>query len=235
VINYFTLNGKKSRDFGLYTTGSGAFNAPERDVEVIQVPGRNGNLIIDHGRFKNATQSYKAFIHQNFSANAENVRSWLLSDPGYRRLEDTYNPQTFRLARFAGPINMDVRALCAGAEMELFFDCKPQRFLKTGEQPLKLTASGVVRNPTQFAALPLLNVIGSGSGILTIGSETIEISEITDTLTIDCELQDAYSGGASKNDTVALSDFPQLHPGSNNVYFSGGITAVEIIPRWWTL
>lgn len=235
MINYFTLNGKKSRDFGLYITGSGAFNAPERDVEVIQVPGRNGNLIIDQGRFKNVTQSYKAFIHQNFTANSENVRAWLLSDAGYRRLEDTYNPQTFRLARFAGPLNMDVRALCSGAEMELFFDCKPQRFLKTGEQLLTLTASGVVRNPTQFAASPLLNVVGSGSGVLTIGSETIEISKIDDTLTIDCELQDAYSRGVSKNDTVALSDFPQLHPGPNNVYFSGGITAVEIIPRWWTL
>ena len=72
-MNYFTLDNKKSLDYGLYITGSGAFNAPERDVETVEVPGRNGNLIIDRGRFKNVVQSYKAFIHKDFAQNAEYI------------------------------------------------------------------------------------------------------------------------------------------------------------------
>ena len=30
-------------------------------------------------------------------------------------------------------------------------------------------------------------------------------------------------------------EFPKLVPGSNTISFSGGITSVEIIPRWWTI
>ena len=38
-----------------------------------------------------------------------------------------------------------------------------------------------------------------------------------------------------KNDMVTGEGFPELLPGNNNISFDGGITSVEIIPRWWTL
>lgn len=49
---YLIFGGECSKDFGLYISGSGAFNAPERDIETVEVPGRNGSLIIDNGRYK---------------------------------------------------------------------------------------------------------------------------------------------------------------------------------------
>ena len=49
----FTFAGRSSKDFGIYLSGSGVFNAPERDVETISIPGRSGDLILDNGRFKN--------------------------------------------------------------------------------------------------------------------------------------------------------------------------------------
>ena len=55
MTGYFVFGGKFSKDYGLYVSGSGTFNAPERDVELVEVPGKNGSLVLDNGRFKNIT------------------------------------------------------------------------------------------------------------------------------------------------------------------------------------
>lgn len=233
--NYLIYNGESSKDFGLYISGSGAFNAPERDVELLEIPGRNGSLTIDNGRYKNVTQSYSAFICRDFPERAEAVRAWLLAEPGYHRLEDTYDPEHFRRARFSGAIEFTVRALCAGAETELLFDCSPQRFLKRGEQTLCIYETSRIHNPTRFPALPLLTVRGSGAGNVTVGDHTIKISSIDSYVTIDCELQDAYKDGVNKNSTITATEFPNLPSGNTTISFTGGVTGVDIIPRWWTL
>ena len=60
MINYFTFDGKTSTDFGMYISGSGTYNAPERDVTTYNIPGRNGDLIVDNGRFLNTTEIGRA-------------------------------------------------------------------------------------------------------------------------------------------------------------------------------
>lgn len=232
---YLIYNGVSSKDYGLYLTGSGVYNAPERDIDTVEIPGRNGSLTIDNGRYKNVTQSYEAFIHKNFAKNAEGVRAWLLSATGYRRLEDTYDPEHFRLARFVGPLEFTVRALCTGAETQLLFDCDPRRFLKSGEATVEVTGATTINNQTLFEALPLLAVYGSGAGSITVSGELISISSIDEYITLDCEQQNAYKGTENKNATVSLTEFPVLRPGENTISISGGVSRIEITPRWWTL
>lgn len=232
---YLIYNGVSSKDYGLYLTGSGVYNAPERDIDTVEIPGRNGSLTIDNGRYKNVTQSYEAFIHKNFAKNAEGVRAWLLSATGYHRLEDTYDPEHFRLARFAGPLEFTVRALCTGAETQLLFDCDPRRFLKSGEATVEVADATTINNPTPFDALPLLTIYGSGAGSITVSGELISISSIDEYITLDCEQQNAYKGAENKNVTVSLTEFPVLRPGENTISISGGVSRIEITPRWWTL
>jgi phage-related protein len=44
-----------------------------------------------------------------------------------------------------------------------------------------------------------------------------------------------YQGTELKNDTVSGDGFPTFVFGENTVAFDGGITSVEIIPRWKTV
>ena len=44
-----------------------------------------------------------------------------------------------------------------------------------------------------------------------------------------------YKGTKSKNDKVTGSGFPYLYPGKNTISYTGGVTKIEIIPRWVTL
>ena len=105
MINFFTFDGQSSADFGVYISGGGTYNAPERDVTTYSVPGRNGDLIVDNGRFSNITVSYEAFIVRDFSKNAERLRLWLKSKHGYKRLEDSYHTDFFRMAYLSSTLD----------------------------------------------------------------------------------------------------------------------------------
>lgn len=236
----FWFNGQCSKHFGLMASGSGAYNAPQRDVETISVAGRSGDLIRDNGRYLNISVSYPVIVFPGFAKNAAAVRAWLLSAGGYKRLEDDYNPDYFRLAQFKGPINFDVTDMCRAGEATLTFDCKPQRFLKAGEIPVTMDAEGVLRNPTLFPALPLITVYGTGPIALTVGDYVVGIQSLEDHICLDSDTQNAYrvgDGGAleNKNGTIYAQDFPVLATGENTISWTGDLTKIEIIPRWWTL
>ena len=121
---------------------------------------------------------------------------------------------------------------------EITFNRKPQRYLKIGEHTTKINVNGSrIINPTSFDSDPLIKVFGSGSGTISIGNKTIQISNISDGLVIDCEMQEVYLGSTSYNQNVNYMNdgFPKLKPGRNIINFSGGVSRVEIIPRWWTV
>jgi len=44
-----------------------------------------------------------------------------------------------------------------------------------------------------------------------------------------------FKGTEPKNDQVVGSGFPVLYPGDTTITFTGGITKIEIEPRWMTL
>ena len=234
--NWFTYDGKSSKDFGVYISGLNTFGGAERDQSKVSVAGRNGDLTVDNGRFKNTTVTYPAFIYDNFSANVAAFRNFLLSKTSYKRLEDTYHPDEFRLAKFSGSFSADVVDTLVSGEFNLTFDCYPQRFLKRGEKQHSFTAAGAIKNEYDMTALPLVRVYGDGT--VTINGITITISG-SDTYTdIDCELQEAYKDtlATSKNNTITLTsgEFFKLEPGVNSVSFTGS-TEVIITPRWWIL
>ena len=232
--HYLWFNGKSSSHFGLYISGEQTFNAPERDVESIDIPGRNGSLTISRGRFKNLTVSYPVFIRQDFSQNAAAARAWLLGVDGYARLEDTYHPDSYRLARFLGPLDFTMRFLNYSGEATLSFDCQPQRFFKSGEQVLSGVNGGSLFNPG-FPAKPLIKVSGTGAGYLHIGAYTVQLLSLDGYVMLDCDMQNAYKDTLNKNSTISAPEFPVLQPGENTIAWDGGVTAVEVTPRWWTV
>ena len=228
--NFFTLDAKSSADFNTYLASSTMFNAPERDVEAIEIPGRNGNIIYDNGRFRNFEASIYCYIPVDMQTYVHGLRNWLLSKSDYCRYEDSMHPDEYRQVRYTGEFELEENDR-VGAAITLTFDCKPQRFLKSGESFISLSSGGTLYNPTRFTALPLIRANGNGS--LSIGDTTITISGNSGVIYLDCDLQDAYLGSTNKNGFVT-PDFPHLDPGDNPVTISG-LTDVEIMPRWWTI
>ena len=236
------FNGIPSTNYGIHVETPPVYATPERDYEVVHIPGRNGDLVIDKGSYQNVTRKYSISVGEidgNFTTLAAGVSEWLHSASGYARLEDSYESDYFRLAYYVADVEMENLFHQAG-KMLIEFNCKPARFLKAGERAVPFTTDGSISNPTFQKSFPKLTVFVSGSGTLTIGDQTITISGLTNStlMVIDSELQDVYEEGSltNLNSKVSFSDgFPLLSPGVNTITFTGSITSVEVIPRWWIL
>lgn len=131
------FDGVSSRDFGVYITGEAVYNAPKREVEMISIPGRNGDLALDKGRFENIPVTYPAGIFANneeeFAKAISEFRNFLCSRKGYVRLTDEYNADEYRMAVYKEGLEVDAKNLQAG-EFNIVFNCKPQRWLTSGEE-----------------------------------------------------------------------------------------------------
>lgn len=233
--HFFTLDRVPSMNFDTFLASSTMWDAPERDVTTVEIPGRNGDLVFDNHRFKNFAATISAYIPRGMQVNTGGVRAWLQSHAAsYARYEDSMHPDEYRMARFSGGFTLSSSDR-VGAAMDITMDCKPQRWLKSGEIRNGYTGSTVLYNPTQYDALPLIRCSGK-NGTLTIGDVTVTVSGASSFIMIDCELMEAYEGSASRNSNLTLNNgvFPSLKPGENAMSFTG-FAAVYITPRWWTI
>ena len=231
------FNGISSMDLHTLVQHPPEYAFPEKDCEVTHVPGRNGDIVTDTGTWKNVNRTYKLGIDArqiNYTEVASKLVQWLHSAAGYARLEDSYEPDFFRMAIYKDSGNISNIFNKAG-EIEVTFECKPQRFFKSGEEVTVFTRNMEYRNPTDFPSKPKIIVRGSGSGYISIGNYGINVLTIVDGMVIDCEMQDAYLNDTNCNKYIQTTEFPKLLAGNNFIAFSGGITSLEILPRWWTL
>lgn len=156
------FNGTSSDDFGLIVEKLPPSVHASRRGDLISIPGRNGVIVREDGSFDTFQQEYQISFSQAAQNRdpyqaARDIAVWLLGASGFCRLEDGFEPEHFRLARYAGEYNVDT-VLMEYGKATLTFDCQPQRYLKSGETPLTFTggASATIMNPTQFEARPLL-------------------------------------------------------------------------------
>ncbi len=233
MLNSFRYAGKASTEFGVYISGAGTFAAPEREVEVVTIPGKNGDLLYDNKRYRNTEISYQCGIVKDFESNFKSFRNWILSRRGYQRLTDSYHPNEFYQAYVLAELNPDLTADLRAGEFTMTFSRKPERYLIEGEIPKDMTASGTIYNPTLFASAPLIRV--SGNGTLTVNGTLITVTGDQEYTYIDCELQDAYYGELNLNSKVTVDDwdFPKLSPGENTITLNG--VTIQITPRWYIL
>lgn len=233
---YFTFANTSSATWDLYITGQGTYNSAEREYNYFDIPGRSGDVIAPFGRYRNQTITYPAFIAKNFDTNYKAMRAFLTSHVGYFRLTDDYNANEYRMAAFTGTIEPTISQYFHSGTFQILFNCKPQRWLTSGETAQDFTADGTITNPTLFDAAPIIRVTGDG----TVGIGTDEITIAANSypyIDIDCDLGNAYYGTINCNSLVSVTstDFPKLHAGSNGVTLGGNVTDVLITPRWYTL
>lgn len=234
---FLTFANKSSQDFGIVISGEATFNAPERDYSSFSVPGRNGELIIDNGNFKNLPVSYPCAAIKDMPQRTSDFFNYLASKIGYQRLEDTYHPEEYRLAQYTGGVTVKSSGYKnREGQFEILFNCKPQRFLKSGENPLIFETNGSFLNPTNFGAKPKIRAFGTGSGTVGIGQYLITIEEIDEYIDIDCDLMDAFKGALNMNSKVSFNATEISIPtGESGLTFSGDIDRVEVTPRWYII
>lgn len=167
LINDLVFGNISANDYDIYISGEGVYNAPSRDVELVDIPGRNGALTIDHNRYENITIEYPAFTFATSQTDFRRIvnayKNAIMSQLGYQKLIDTYNPNEYRMALYVEGLEFEPVHYGRAATFTLKFNCKPQRYLVDGESEVTVTDGDTLVNPTLYDASPLLMVEGYGT------------------------------------------------------------------------
>ena len=176
------IAGRSISDWGLKVSDANVFDSPVRSQEEIVVPGRNGTLIIDNGSWKNIDITYTCYFEKsNFAKSLADFQSYLGKLKGYQRIEDTIRLGEYRLANLSEMVSIkrDGAGYHSGV-FDITFNCKPQRFLKSGEDPILFIAptSSAMRLETPTFTYPesgydIQRIIVSVASFPASGSVTI--------------------------------------------------------------
>lgn len=214
IYRSLVFGGVDSSDYGIYITGDGVYNAPERAVEMVSIPGRNGDFALDMGHWENIEITYPAGTfadtQADFADNFAAFRNAIASLTGYQRLEDTYHPDEYRMALFINGVEVEPVRDGRAAQFELKFNAKPQRWLTSGETAITVNSGDTITNPALLDSYPLLVI--DGYGVLTMNGYNITFS---DDVYADIELPNVMESGGRRYDYdfnyVNSGDFVTFH------------------------
>ena len=163
------------------------------------------------------------------------VKNWLYKEPGkYHDLTDSYDKEFLRKALFNSKLDISDECMKIGV-FTISFSCKPLRYLISGLVKQTYSSAVILTNEFSFTAKPYIKVNGKGTGTLTINNKIWHFETLNGYTECDSELMNYYHDTTLKNDKVTGDGFPTFEYGENHIEFSGGITSVEIIPRWVSL
>lgn len=210
-----------SSEYGVYIGGEGTFNSPKRAVNLVTIPGRNGSIAVDQGYWENIEVTYPAFVKapdlETLAENLAEFRNALVSQIGYNKLTDTIHGSEYRMAIYTDGLEFEPIGDSTTVQFDLKFNCKPQRWLEDGEITLSPASGGVLPNPTQYDASPLLAVEGYGN--ISFNGYTIALENaVMGTVTL------LNSGKAEEGYPVSFD---------TNIYNSGDIITVpDLVIDW---
>ena len=247
------FNGITSDDLGVIVEHYPRLIFPRRKVEMFQIPGRNGDQIIDQEVYENYNQPYEVFFDSKrfggLEAAIPQIASWLLSGTGYRRLEDSYNPKFYRMA-FVPDSHDFLSFFNEYGRGTLTFNCMPERWYKDGEYEIAVTSGQTLYNPSGFKARPLLRVSSRSSALITMTDEngtsrTFDAGCIPSDTNVYLDTKEH----ACINRTTGIYTTPTTYDGTEpwggnfDLMYLGKQTTISwtgdmtlyVIPRWWTI
>lgn len=221
---------------------------PKRKYSIQSIPGGSMDYVIDEGEdaFSNYTQQYTAFLDAKgpgLPQVARGLAEWLLSSPGYQRLEDSYDPDFYRMAVYAGGEEF-LNIFNEYGRGNLSFNCAPKRYYKVGENPIVLTNGGKIYSPSLFRAKPIVKFTGNGDCTITAvskrgGTQEFKMAGISASsgeVTVDVERHTAkYPDGTNINSKVTKSYESLILDTETTISWNDKISSVTVIPRWWTI
>ncbi|MFT8869545.1 hypothetical protein [Liquorilactobacillus nagelii] len=234
MISTFDFNGHNSEEFSMYINVELTLSSSQPDYSTVEVPGRDGDLILPNNRYKSFSQTIPVIFLGGYNgtmSKIEQVRRWLLSDTEFHNFKlSSDSGYTYRAAYLG---NFEVKKATDGLSADLNFEMMPYKYLNSGLDSQTLSSDTTLTNSGNIPALPLLKITGSGDIKVTLDNQTVSLKGIDTGIILDCESQLCTSLDGTRTQFDKLySDFPSLPVGSTKISWPGTVSKFEITPRW---
>lgn len=235
---YFIYKNRSSEEFGLKIISINDISSPERNIEMLEVKGRNGDLIFDHGNYKNFELKFECdviphLVNKSLIEIAREMKVWLQSDFSYNNLVISYDLDTYYEAVCINQLDIERVAKDFGYIL-LKFNCKPYKKLKDNVININKQNTSIINN--YEISYPNIKIFGQGDITLKLNKQEIVLKDVEEHIIIDSDLMNTYKeslmGQFINQNNKMFSDFPILEKGANEISWVGAVDKIEITPRW---
>lgn len=230
----FTFNGTSSGQFGLRVTSDYVINSTGQDINTVTVAGRDGDLLLSNNRLKSVTIELPCTIMSNkkLTDAGSEISNWL-NIAGYKDLTLSWDPDFIYRSAFIETFEV-VSLMRQFGKVKLNFLTYPVKFYKQGRTTQTLSNGATVNGIGNVNAKPIITLVGSGDCTLTINGRKTKLRAVQNTITLDMQARQVFSGNLPAWDKVVRApqyQMPYLDAGRNLISWDGDFT-VSMIPNW---
>ncbi|MFS9204456.1 phage tail family protein [Streptococcus parasanguinis] len=230
----FTFNGVSSTTHGLRVTSDYVINSTGNDVETVSVPGRDGDLLISKNRLKSVTIELPCTVlsSRKLTDAESDISNWLNVD-GYKDLTLSWDPDFIYRSAFIETFEI-ASLMRQFGKVKLNFLTYPVKFYKQGRTTQTLSNGATVNGLGNVKANPVITLVGSGDCTLTINGRKTKLRAVQNTITLDMQARQVFSGNLPAWDKVVRApqyQMPYLDAGRNLISWDGDFT-VKMAPYW---
>ena len=238
VEKMFNYKGISAKKMGLRVLNDITFDAPKRSTILIDVPGRNGNLVMDNGRYEDVVRSIPCRLEAPKKRDVEKliskIHNWLGQEVGYHEFLWHKDPDHIYLAMVENGA-MSSRRLSQLAQTLIDFSIYPIKYIKSSMIEREVDNGTIIVNDAEMKANPIIRIVGVGLIRLTIGENNITINIPTETE--GCIINSENRTITSLDKQIPLfrnttGTFPVLDLGNNTlIWESANEVQVFVTPR----
>lgn len=230
----FTFNGTSSSQFGLRVTSDYVINSTGQDISTVSVAGRDGDLLLSNNRLKSVTIELPCTIMSNkkLTDAGSDISNWLNVD-GYKDLTLSWDPDFIYRSAFIETFEI-ASLMRQFGKVKLNFLTYPVKFYKQGRTTQTLQNGATVNGIGNVNAKPIITLVGSGDCTLTINGRKTKLRAVQNTITLDMQARQVFSGNLPAWDKVVRApqyQMPYLDAGRNLISWDGDFT-VKMAPYW---
>lgn len=233
-MDTFTFNDISSSRYGLRVTSEYVINSTGQDVETVAVAGRDGDLLLSNNRLKSVTLELPCTISGNRKLTdvESDISNWL-NVAGYKDLTLSWDLDFIYRSAFKETFEI-ASIMRQFGKVKLNFLTYPVKFYKQGRVKQTLMNGATVNGIGNVNAKPIITLRGSGDCTLTINGRKTKLRGVQNSIVLDMQANQVYSGNLPAWDKVVRSpefQMPYLDYGRNLISWDGSFTA-EMIPYW---
>lgn len=222
------LDGIKDETVLLSVANRPVIPTAKKKIEVIPVPGRDGDLIKFLG-YEDVPLpiDFNILEERNIKPDIRMIKAWFMNKSILSFSDD---PEYFRKIK-----NIEIGDIANEDEFHGFFTVNflfdPFEYKVTTKE--EYTAGPItMNNPGTVESKPLIRILGSGDVTLTVNGKGITLRDLVDEIVLDCDLEEAYKGLTTNMNNNMSGDFPVFEVGENTISFEGNVSKIEIDGRW---
>lgn len=222
------FNGIRCEDCGIQPVTRPNIPAPQRDIEVLEIPGKSGILTKDNQRYG----PIEIPVEFNFFSQPDewgtvfrNAKRWL---SGSGDLEFSDDPDYFYKVYYV-VVSDSEREMKRIGRFTATFTCDPFSYLKDGRREYGI--SDVLYNPYSTSH-PVYKIMGEGVCYLTVNNKSMR-ANVGQNLTVDTDRMIAFREDGTINNIAMSGDYDDLYikEGDNQISITSGFT-LKVIPNW---